>query len=214
MKIKSVLAAAALMSSAAFAQTASAAVNLITNGGFEVGAFDPGVFTTVFAGSTDITGWTIGPHSVDYIGTYWQASEGARSIDLSGNQPGSVAQTITTVAGVTYKVTFDLAGNPDAGPVLKALAVSSVGPSQNFFFNTTGASHGDMNWTASSFTFTANAASTTLMFASATQDAFGPALDNVSVSAIPEPATWAMMIIGFGAVGAVARRRRLAPVAA
>jgi len=33
--------------------------------------------------------------------------------------------------------------------------------------------------------------------------AFAPA-----VSAIPEPATWAMMIIGFGAVGVAMRRRR------
>jgi hypothetical protein len=38
-------------------------------------------------------------------------------------------------------------------------------------------------------------------------------LDNVamsarSVSAVPEPATWAMMIVGFGAAGAAIRRRR------
>ncbi|WP_309643729.1 choice-of-anchor C family PEP-CTERM protein [Phenylobacterium sp.] len=213
MKMKSVLAAAVLVSGAAFAQTASAAVELITNGGFEAGAFDPGAFTTVFAGSTDITGWTVGPQSVDYIGSYWQASEGSRSVDLSGNQPGSISQTITTVSGVKYKVSFDLAGNPDAGPVLKAMAVTSVGV-QNFNFDTTGASHGDMNWTPSSFTFVATAASTTLVFASLTGDAYGPALDNVSASAVPEPATWAMMIIGFGAVGAMARSRRRMALAA
>ncbi len=36
------------------------------------------------------------------------------------------------------------------------------------------------------------------------------------VSAVPEPATWTMMLIGFGAVGMVIRRRRkmLAPAAA
>ena len=34
-------------------------------------------------------------------------------------------------------------------------------------------------------------------------------LDNIAVaSAIPEPATWAMMIAGFGVLGGVARRRR------
>jgi hypothetical protein len=33
-------------------------------------------------------------------------------------------------------------------------------------------------------------------------------------SAVPEPATWAMLILGFGAVGAVARRRRVASVSA
>lgn len=30
----------------------------------------------------------------------------------------------------------------------------------------------------------------------------------VTISAVPEPATWAMMLIGFGAVGFVMRRRR------
>ena len=35
-----------------------------------------------------------------------------------------------------------------------------------------------------------------------------------TVSAVPEPATWAMMIIGFGGAGAVIRRRRVAFAAA
>jgi len=33
-------------------------------------------------------------------------------------------------------------------------------------------------------------------------------IDNLAVSAIPEPATWAMLIAGFGMVGFAARRRR------
>jgi hypothetical protein len=31
------------------------------------------------------------------------------------------------------------------------------------------------------------------------------------VSAVPEPATWAMMIIGFGGAGVAIRRRRSSP---
>ena len=30
----------------------------------------------------------------------------------------------------------------------------------------------------------------------------------VGVAAVPEPSTWALMILGFGAVAAAARRRR------
>lgn len=35
----------------------------------------------------------------------------------------------------------------------------------------------------------------------------GPILDNVSITAVPEPATWAMLIMGFAGVGAALRRR-------
>ncbi len=37
-------------------------------------------------------------------------------------------------------------------------------------------------------------------------DAFG--IDDISYNAVPEPATWAMLITGFGLVGFAARRRR------
>ena len=36
----------------------------------------------------------------------------------------------------------------------------------------------------------------------------GNLLDNVSVTAVPEPSTWAMMILGFLGVGFVAYRRK------
>lgn len=36
---------------------------------------------------------------------------------------------------------------------------------------------------------------------------FGGAFDNVSISAVPEPAAWAMMLVGLGMVGGGLRRR-------
>ena len=64
------------------------------------------------------------------------------------------------------------------------------------------------------FRFTAGGATTlTLQFLPLDGDNIGAILDDVSIRvtpAIPEPATWAMLIAGFGLVGAAARRRRLA----
>lgn len=69
-----------------------------------------------------------------------------------------------------------------------------------------------------SYTFAPTGASTTIVFTGlsnqgASDEFFG--IDNVTVTgAVPEPGTWAMMILGFGAAGAAIRRRRTAPAAA
>ena len=61
-------------------------------------------------------------------------------------------------------------------------------------------------------TFTATGASQVLSFLSiGTPTGLPPIamLDNVSLTAaVPEPATWAMMFVGFGMIGASARYRR------
>src|ERR1700761_1608688 len=111
MKIRHMFAAAAI-AVAAFAGSANAA-NLIQNGSFEEGT-DPGSFTSLTPGSTDITDWSIGPIGVDYIGSYWQAADGSRSVDLAGTLPGgtatgdasgSIFQSFATTLGQTYQVT-------------------------------------------------------------------------------------------------------------
>jgi choice-of-anchor C domain-containing protein len=186
--------------------TANAAV--LQNGSFEVG-IDPGGFTTLNAGdNTSITGWTVGVGSVDYIGSYWQAAEGSRSLDLSGNGPGSIFQTFGVTPGQVYNVTFDLAGNTDSGPTTKTLKTSAGATVLLSSFDTTGHSRGSMGWTPVSFEFQAVGSTETLTFLSTTDTPFGPALDNVSVTPVPEPSTWAMMLLGFTGVGFLAYRRK------
>lgn len=203
-----------------FAAGANAAV--IVNGSFELGD-DPGAYTTLTAGSTAITGWNVGGFGVDYVGSYWQAAEGVRSVDLSGSNAGSVWQSFATDPGTTYTVNFSLSGNPDAGAGNKISVISISGslPSVQIYEVTAANSRENMNWQDYSYTFTAFASTSTLTFASAEYSPFGPALDNVSIlegdgsgSTVPEPASWAMMLIGFGFIGVSARRRGVRSVTA
>ena len=214
--IANIVFATALLVGAAVPLSGAQAVT-VTNGSFESGLSNIGNFTTLYAGdSTSITGWTITGGNVDYIGSYWTAADGSRSLDLNGLVPGSISQTIFGLtSGVTYEVTFDLAGNPAGGPNPKTLNVTaSAGPS-SFSFNAANTSLGTMGWVAELFFFTATGPSTTLTFASTTTgfsgndsypSAFGPALDNVSISATPLPSSWTMLIAGFVAFGFLAYR--------
>ncbi|MCX7799373.1 MAG: choice-of-anchor C family protein [Fimbriimonadales bacterium] len=197
----------ALMAAGASAQ----AVNLITNGSFEQASVDPGpTFLTLSAGSTAITGWVVGGNGIDYIGGYWNAQHGRRSVDLSAINAGSISQTISTVAGQQYLLSFWLAANPDlpnSTPSTK-VAIVSAGNVINQNFSTPPRSSGipNMNWGQYSLAFTALGSSTTITFASGESNAVGPALDNVSVEAVPEPTTLALA--GLGLAAALRRRKR------
>ena len=194
---------------AALALPVAAQAASFQNGSFETGP-TPGGFTTLGAGNTSVAGWTVGGDSIDYIGTYWNAQDGARSIDLAGNGPGSVSQTFDTVLNGKYRVTFWLAGNTDGPPPVKSTVVSAGGPGTTYTFDTTGDAIPGLDWKQYSYNFTAGGTSTTLSFAAGDAGPYGAALDNVSVLGVPEPAQWALMIGGFGLIGAASRRRRLA----
>ena len=194
--------------------------NLISNGSFEVGP-NPGAVLPIVPGSTDINDWTVTRGGVDYIGTYWVAPPGSnRSLDLDNtpvgnlNGFGGIEQTFATTAGVKYLVTFAMAGNPYRGfedPVIKHMRVEAAGDSNDFSFDTAPYSLNNMGWVNHSWQFTANDTSTTIEFYSlhysypGYSGYCGPALDNVSVSIVPEPATIALL--GFGALSLLRRKR-------
>jgi len=176
------------------------ATNLIQNGSFETATVNPGSSLQLDAVSTVITGWTVSQGTIDYIGTAWQASEGARSLDLQGLASGGIQQTFNTTIGETYRVTFDLAGNP-----IKEMRVSAGGSSADFSFDITGKSNSNMGWLSKSWDFTANSTTTTLEFTGLGNSDAGAALDNVSVIAlsspsIPEPSSM-LGLLGLGVLG-------------
>lgn len=192
----------------ALAPLASAAPNLIVNGSFEANSINfTGGFSTLAAGSNALTGWDITAGSVDLINTYWNPSQGHYSLDLSGETDGTISQSFATVVGQTYKVSFDMAGNPDDGDKVKYLQVG-LSNLPIYEFDTTGRSHTNMGWTTKSFVFQAVTGQSTLHFTGLQESAYGVALDNISVSAVPEPESFAMLLAGLGLIGASVRRKR------
>jgi hypothetical protein len=164
-----------------------------------------------------INGGTMGPWavtgSIDLIGTYWNGPIiGGNSVDLNGISQGAVSQTFHADAGI-YNLGFYLSGNPDGQPEQKHVAVSITPPggSTAFTYLATLDSNHNLNYEFHSLGFTSIGGDYTVTFASLDAGSYGGVLGGVTVSAVPEPSTWAMMILGFAGVGFIAYRRKLKP---
>jgi choice-of-anchor C domain-containing protein len=170
----------------AFAGSTLAAFTGPTNGSFEDSGtyIDSGSgFQQLDAPDTSIDGWSVDAGSVDWIGTYWPAPDGAMSIDMSGADAGTLSQTFDTTIGNTYTVAFLLSGNPAGPPALKTLEVTATGGTVGMYsHDTTGTDLTTMVWLPQEYSFLATSATTTLSFVSTTAGAFGPAIDNVVVT--------------------------------
>jgi len=193
--------------------------NLLTNESFEAGAFvNQGNATMVLpVGSTSITDWTVINDQLAWIdtGNPWglTAQDGDRFLDLTayptGAPFGGVSQTITTVAGQQYMLSFYL-GTYTArwgGPPV-SISASAGNASQTFTVSTTSTAS---TWTPFSMPFTATSSNTAISLAgSAGFQYIG--LDDVSVesvggSPVPEPGTYALVIVGLMLLAAGGRHR-------
>ena len=189
---------------------AQAAVNLIQDGSFN----DPlvgGNYTTVTSGNFFGTGnvWQVTGGSVDVIGNYWvPPTAGGGSVDLDGNVPGGISQSFSAPAG-SYNLYFYLSGNPDGSPSTKSLNLSVGNISNQLFTYTVTGDKSNMNYVLEHVVFTSAGGTNTLSFLSQDKDSpFGPVVGGISISAVPEPASWMMLILGFGGIGMMLRSRR------
>ena len=189
---------------------ASVSDNLVNNGTFEqISGAAVSDFRTVYGGSNDIVGWTVG-RSVDIVNGGFGAITG-NSIDMLGaDGPSSLSQKLSTVAGQSYKLTFDLSQNTgsDQTAAAKTLRVILGTPqdtlkSANFIADYVG-----KTTAAHQVVFTATSTATLLTFSSIVSGQSGAVLDNVSVAAVPEPESYAMLLAGLGLMATMTFRRR------
>lgn len=232
---RNILKALVLTASIGVAHEASA--NLLVNGGFEVPAQGAPNFAAfnVPAGSSLITGWTIVQGNVDLTTTvnYGPGANtlhpsSVQDIDLIGDTRGSggvfggISQSLATIVGQLYQLTFDYAhnnGTPSANGYAAQVTVADANaPASTVLSTEISRVSNQSGWEAFSQTFIANSELTRLSFIG-TRGAFnaGIYLDEVSIEAVaavpavPEPTTWAMMILGLAGIGFVAYRRKSTP---
>jgi len=198
MRVQTVLAGAAIALAAATAPLVSNAAELVANGGFETGSLSS------WTGGGSFTGVQCpGPGPTVHGGN-------CSLFDGNIGSTDSLSQIVATVAGQSYDYSFWLlsdGGTPNA-------FTFSLGGVTLVSLTNAPASSGFTHFTGSVVAASSNAS---LAFGFRDDPGFW-FLDDVSLvngAAIPEPASWALMLAGFlGAGVAIRSSRRRAAVAA
>ena len=124
-----------------------------------------------------------------------------------------MSRTITDAGA--YVLDFIYSPRPGVGALSNGISIFLNGTLLTPPGNLSAVGGAGTAWSAYSTSFFASAGSTLTFAATGTNDSLGGYVDNIKLStAVPEPATWAMMIFGLGGVGAVMRRRRQQPALA
>jgi hypothetical protein len=214
------VAAALSVAGALSASTASAAVIPIVNASFET-LPSGGLPNLCGAGCSysiaTIPGWLgVGVSGQFQPGTAGYLNSVPDGITVAYTNQEDLTQTVgaTAVAGLTYTLTGYIGYRHDIAEF--GSIVLEVGSNQ---ITATGVppAQGSGDWGFFTAIYTATAADAgapitiDLVRGAGTQADF----DNLSLTssaggAVPEPASWAMMVTGFGALGAILRRRRRA----
>jgi Protein of unknown function (DUF642)/PEP-CTERM motif len=218
----------------------AAGPNLLVNGSFEQGNFVANVANypggmQLFNGSTVMDGWTVGGELAWLTEQLASVApqQGTYALDLTGfcdlgnNGPtycqgfvasgtyGSVSQTLGTVAGASYRLSFQGGTYTypfDANYRAPTLVVNAGSATQSHELPDDAPATG--SWTLYSLDFTATDSSTVISFSGSggvTGHTFYLGIDNAAVELlslpVPEPTTYALLLAGLGLVGVAARRR-------
>lgn len=175
------------------------ATNLLLNGDFEspaIGAGQSGqAFTTFTAPATIGSGWKVTANSVDIVSNAFPAAfavkpaSGKQVIDMDGLAPGTLTQSVPTVSGHRYLLTFSWTATPFLGggaPDVRKLDVQFAGKTLvSLSKSAVGLTATAPGWQTLQYLVTASSASSAVTFIAKSAGTLGAAIDNVSLVAAP-----------------------------
>jgi hypothetical protein len=207
----------------------NARANMIQNGDFSANASDfvtyPG-YTSYGNGSAGITGWTVGSTGNDGIngpdtGFYSNpgagnspepfaptSTAGVRDFLFMQSTGASASQSVSTSAGQEYMLSYDAAARSgEAGSdAIEVILTDLVGNTQ---ITSQSPAIADTGFNSFTVNFTAPSASTAVEFLNNSSYSSGTVdVSNVSLAAVPEPAT--LGVFAIGGLGLLMLKRRKA----
>lgn len=217
------LAAAAFLAVAAVPAIANAGVDLISNGGFESPTLGAGNYD--YVGGT-LNSWTYSGSAIlinaanpNPGGSAWYPSApaptGFGGVQFAGvQQQGSLSQTFNVTSSGALDLTWLSGGRPASYGCCngdQSYQVLVGGVVEGTYSTTSGQAFTPVSLTLLGLGLGAH----TLTFQGRSPNDETAFIDNVSLSAaaVPEPAAWALMLVGFGGMGAAIRGRRTATAA-
>ena len=213
-------ATAALAAVACVGLAGTASANLITNGDFSANASAyinyPG-YSNYYSNPSNPTGWTINSASAGvsgpdtgYSGQPFAptSTAGVRDFEFSQNQGTFISQDVATAAGRAYTLAFD--GAARANETTDVLEVILTDVASGHQISSFTPSVTDSGFTPFSLNFTADSGSTNIEFLNNTPSNTGPTVDvsNVSLVAVPEPATLGLVALGGLGLLLISRKRK------
>ena len=201
MKISHVFAASAI---ALASLSANAATEFVSNGSFEANV----QAANSWAIYDDLSGWTGLVSGIELRNNVsGAAQQGSNFVELDTDMNSGMAQSINASGKVL--LSFWYSARPGTAAGTNDIKVK-LGSFSAIVLNGVGNASNANNW--QHFTQVVDLGtkpSSVLAFYSlGSSDGYGGALDNISVTAVPEPETYAMLLAGLGLMGCIARRRK------
>lgn len=183
----------------------ASAANLLKNGSFEDNTM-PGGSWSIY---NQLIGWTGTPNIELRDNVAGAAYDGVNYVELDTTANSGMFQDVATTAGAHYTLSFAYSPRPYTGNTNDINVLwngSLIAPLAGS--NSSGSNH----WTVFNFDVVGGPGATSRLTFNAVgvSDSYGGSLDAVSLtSAVPEPQTYALMLVGIGAMAFAARRRKV-----